>query len=49
MHPETEPSTTRRAGARLTLRVEEPLIIVLSACPQDLVPINGGGPSDLVL
>jgi uncharacterized protein YcgI (DUF1989 family) len=38
-----------RAGDRLALRAEEPLIVALSACPQDLVPINGGGPSDLVL
>jgi len=38
-----------RAGDRLTLRAEEAVIVVLSACPQDVVPISGGGPRDLVL
>jgi len=38
-----------RPGDRLVLRAEQPLIVAVSACPQDLVPISGGGPSDLVI
>lgn len=30
-----------RAGDRVELRAERPVVVVLSACPQDLVPING--------
>lgn len=30
-----------RPGDYVTLRAERPVVIVLSACPQDLVPING--------
>jgi uncharacterized protein YcgI (DUF1989 family) len=38
-----------RAGDRLALRAEERLVVALSACPQDLLPISAGGPTDLVL
>lgn len=37
-----------QAGDRLSLRAEAPLIVVLSACPQDLVPINASGPAELI-
>ena len=30
-----------KPGDRLTLRAEIDCIVVLSACPQDMVPING--------
>lgn len=30
-----------RAGDRVTLRAVRPLVLVLSACPQDLAPTNG--------
>jgi hypothetical protein len=30
-----------RPGDHIVLRAERPVVIVLSACPQDLVPING--------
>jgi uncharacterized protein YcgI (DUF1989 family) len=33
--------TVSKAGARVTLRAEMDCIIVMSACPQDMVPING--------
>jgi uncharacterized protein YcgI (DUF1989 family) len=37
------------AGDRVTLRAEMDLLVVLSACPQDITPINGIGrqPSDV--
>lgn len=35
------------AGDRIVLRAERDLHLVLSACPQDLVDINTGGPSPL--
>ncbi|WP_158892027.1 MULTISPECIES: DUF1989 domain-containing protein [unclassified Pseudomonas] len=37
------------AGDRVTLRAEMDLMVVLSACPQDITPINGVGrqPSDI--
>jgi uncharacterized protein YcgI (DUF1989 family) len=38
-----------RAGDLFAMRAEEPLVVALSACPQDLLPISAGGPSDLVL
>ena len=38
-----------RAGDRVVLQAEEPVVVVLSACPQDLVEISAGGLSDLVL
>ena len=38
-----------KAGDRVTLLAEMDLIVVLSACPQDITPINGTGrqPSDI--
>ena len=33
-------------GSHVTLRVELDAVIVLSACPQDMAPTNGDGPSD---
>jgi uncharacterized protein len=36
-------------GASVTFRALADLIIVLSACPQDVVAINGGVPSPLIL
>jgi len=38
-----------RPGDRLSLRAEAPLVVALSACPQDLVQISAHGPTDLVL
>ena len=32
-----------RAGASVTFRAEHDCIIALSACPQDLVPVNAHG------
>jgi hypothetical protein len=34
-------------GQYVTLRAEMDLIIALSACPQDLLPVNGLGPTDV--
>ena len=39
--------TTTKAGASVTLRALEPLTVIVSACPQDLVDINGEHPTDL--
>lgn len=33
-------------GQFVTFRAEADLLVVMSACPQDLLPINGTGPSD---
>jgi uncharacterized protein len=33
-------------GSHVTLRAERDLVLVLSACPQDLAPTNGPGPRD---
>lgn len=38
-----------RAGDSVTLRAEMDAIVVLSACPQDLNPINGPGPTSLAV
>jgi len=38
-----------RAGDRLVLRADRPLVVVLSACPQDLSPVNNGVITDLAL
>ncbi len=43
-----EPATTG-PGDSVTLRAEMDAIVVLSACPQDLNPINGPGPSSLAI
>jgi uncharacterized protein YcgI (DUF1989 family) len=34
-------------GQYVTLRAEMDLILALSACPQDLLPVNGLGPTDV--
>jgi uncharacterized protein YcgI (DUF1989 family) len=40
---------TSQPGDRLVLRAEAPLVIVLSACPQDLSPVNNWTPTSLAL
>ncbi|MEU5282321.1 urea carboxylase-associated family protein [Streptomyces asoensis] len=42
------PATTR-AGDSITLRAEMDCVLVVSACPQDLVGINSGAPTPLVV
>jgi uncharacterized protein YcgI (DUF1989 family) len=37
------------AGDSVTLRAELDLVVAVSACPQDLVPINAGDPTEIVL
>jgi peptidoglycan/xylan/chitin deacetylase (PgdA/CDA1 family) len=34
------------AGQYVTLKAEADLILVMSSCPQDLAPVNGGQPTD---
>jgi uncharacterized protein len=41
-----EPATTK-AGDAVTLRAELDCYVVVSACPQDIVPINGGNPTPI--
>ena len=43
-----EPAPTK-AGESATLRAEMDCVVVVSACPQDIVPINGGNPTSLAL
>jgi uncharacterized protein YcgI (DUF1989 family) len=43
-----EPAPTG-AGDSVTLRAELDVIVAVSACPQDLVPINSGNPTEIVL
>jgi uncharacterized protein YcgI (DUF1989 family) len=43
-----EPAPTR-PGDFLALRAEMDCLVVVSACPQDMVPINGTGPSPLAI
>lgn len=38
-----------RPGDRLVMRAERDLLVVLSACPQELSPVNNGTISDLAL
>lgn len=38
-----------RPGASITFRALDDLLVVLSACPQDLVQINGGQPTRLAI
>jgi uncharacterized protein YcgI (DUF1989 family) len=46
---ELRPSPAR-PGDRLGLRAEDALVVALSACPQDLAPVNGAqGPAELVV
>lgn len=37
---------TSEKGQYVVLKAETDLVIVMSACPQDLEPVNGGGPTD---
>jgi uncharacterized protein YcgI (DUF1989 family) len=34
-------------GQYVCLRAEMDLVIALSACPQDMLPVNGAGPTDV--
>jgi uncharacterized protein YcgI (DUF1989 family) len=43
-----EPAPTR-PGDSVLLRAELDCIVVVSACPQDIVPINGGNPTSLAI
>ena len=43
-----EPARSR-AGDSVTLRAEMDCVVAVSACPQDLVPINGGNPTPLLI
>ena len=43
-----EPAPTS-AGDSVTLRAEMDIIVAVSACPQDLVPINSGDPTEIEL
>jgi uncharacterized protein len=43
-----EPAPTH-AGDAVTLRAEMDIIMAVSACPQDLVPINSGDPTEIAL
>ena len=43
-----EPAKTR-PGDSVTMSAEMDAIVVLSACPQDLTPINGPGPTSLAI
>jgi uncharacterized protein len=43
-----EPAPTR-AGDGVTLRAEMDCLVVVSACPQDIVPINGGNPTPVAI
>jgi uncharacterized protein len=43
-----EPAPTG-AGDSVTLRAELDIVVAVSACPQDLVPINSGDPTEIEL
>jgi uncharacterized protein len=43
-----EPARTR-AGDAVTLRAEMDCFVVVSACPQDIVPINNGNPTPIAI
>jgi uncharacterized protein YcgI (DUF1989 family) len=38
-----------KAGDAVTLRAAIDCVVAVSACPQDLVPINGRGPTPILL
>ena len=42
---------TARPGDRVVLRAQMPLLVVLSACPQDVTPVNGASrsPADIAV
>ena len=43
-----EPAPTK-AGDSATLRAELDIVVAVSACPQDMIPINSNNPTDIVL
>jgi hypothetical protein len=43
-----EPAPTQ-AGDSVTQRAEMDCYVVVSACPQDIVPINGGNPTSIAI
>jgi uncharacterized protein len=43
-----EPAPTR-AGDHVTLRAEMDCLVVVSACPQDIVPINEKNPTPVAI
>jgi uncharacterized protein YcgI (DUF1989 family) len=43
-----QPALTR-AGDSITFRAELPCFVVLSACPQDIMPINDNNPTGMAL
>jgi uncharacterized protein len=43
-----EPAPTG-AGDSVTLQAEMDIVVAVSACPQDLVPINSGDPTEIAL
>ena len=47
-HLSWDPATTA-AGDSVTLRAELDCTVIVSACPQDIVPINGGNPTSLAI
>lgn len=44
----TDPAA-HEAGATITLRVHEDLVVLLSACPQDLTPCNDFNPTSMLM
>ena len=44
----TDPAA-HEAGAAITLRVHEDLVVLLSACPQDLTPCNDFNPTSMLM
>lgn len=51
VHPDgviTFDPSTATAGGYVELRAERALVAVLSACPMDVMPINGGPPKDVL-
>jgi uncharacterized protein len=43
-----EPASTK-AGDSATLRAELDVVVAVSACPQDMIPINSGNPTEILL
>ena len=43
-----EPAPTK-AGDSATLRAELDIVVAVSACPQDMIPINSNNPTEIVL
>ena len=38
-----------KPGDHVLLRAMEHLVVIVSACPQDMTPLNGGRPKELLL